>query len=128
MESQVIYNSDLHFEHEQWKNELLFWKDEIKSFTNRLNEIVKRWTDDIVLSELDRFENNFMIHKVKIEEFLNEIQAHELNISKHYKKNEEVIDRIFFKDHLKFREKMETERKIYTDLKKSFFLFLSKYM
>ena len=27
MEKEVIFNSDLHFEHEQWSKELLFWED-----------------------------------------------------------------------------------------------------
>ena len=43
METKVIYNSDLHFEHERWRSELRFWKDELRSFRNRLEELVLRW-------------------------------------------------------------------------------------
>ncbi|MFT5737110.1 MAG: hypothetical protein ACI9SG_001458 [Maribacter sp.] len=31
----VIYNSTLHFEHQQWQSEPAFWNDELKSFKNR---------------------------------------------------------------------------------------------
>jgi len=105
METQVVYNSDLHFEHRLWKNELLFWKDEIKSFQNK-----------------------FIIHNNKIEEFLDKIDAHELNIAKHYEIHQNVIDLPDLKSHNEFRLKMESERGIYDQLKKEFFKFLSRYM
>lgn len=128
MEKTPIYNSDLHFEHQQWNRELEFWEDELKSFQNRLDELVTRWTDDKVLAELGQFQNNFLIHKGKINEYKEDIHAHELNISRHFEANKNVIDRIHFKQHAKFREQMETQRDIYNDLKKRFFKFLSKYM
>lgn len=128
MEKQVIDNSDLHFEHIQWKRELLFWEDEIKSFQNRLDEIVNRWTNDDVLVELGQFQNNFMIHKNKILEFKEAIDAHENDIAHHLSMNEDAIDRVHYKYHVAFRDKMETQRNIYNDLKKRFFTFLSKYM
>jgi hypothetical protein len=34
---EVIFNEDLHFEHQQWRSELAFWEDELKSFKNRLS-------------------------------------------------------------------------------------------
>jgi len=128
MVSQVIYNSDLHFEHTLWKNELLFWKDEIKSFQNRLDELVVRWTDKSVLKELSTFQNSFIIHRNKINDFMDEIDAHEMNIAKHYEIHQNVIDIPDLKSHNKMRKKMETERAIYNELKKEFFKFLSKYM
>ena len=36
---EIVYNENLHFEHENWKSELAFWEDELKSFTNRLSEL-----------------------------------------------------------------------------------------
>jgi len=128
METQVVYNSDLHFEHRLWKNELLFWKDEIKSFQNRLDELITRWTDKEVLKELSQFQNKFIIHNNKIEEFLDKIDAHELNIAKHYEIHQNVIDLPDLKSHNEFRLKMESERGIYGQLKKEFFKFLSRYM
>ena len=128
METQVIYNSDLHFEHNLWKNELLFWKDEIRSFQNRLDELVERWTDKKVLNKLSEFQNSFTIHKDNIYKYLDEIEGHELNIAKHYEIHQNVIDIPDLKRHNEFRELMETERGIFNELKKEFFKFLSIYM
>jgi len=128
MKTLTINNTDLHFEHKNWKNEILFWKDEMKSFQNRLDELVNKWTNKTVLKELDQFQNNFIIQKEKIGELLNEIDNHEHNIAQHYKANEDVIDVTHFKYHEIFRGKLDTQREMYNDLKKSFFRFLTKYM
>ncbi len=128
MVTKVIFNSDLHFEHLQWKKELLFWKDEIRSFQNRLEEIVKRWTDNKVLAELGQFQNNFSIHNNKIDEFLEKIDVHEHNIAAHFQANENVMDRVHLRYHESYREKMNVQRIIYNDLKHKYYIFLSKYM
>ncbi len=128
MEKEVIFNSDLHFEHKQWKRELLFWEDELKSLQNRLNELVLRWTDKEVLAQLEQYQNQFMIQKNAIDELEDHIILHETNISEHFKKGEDVLDFQIIKEHTEFRNKMDTQRILYSDLKRNFFRFLSKYM
>ena len=54
MKNELIYNVDLHFEHENWQRELNFWEDELKSFRIRLEELVLRWTDQDVLAEIEK--------------------------------------------------------------------------
>ncbi len=128
MSTQIIYNSDLHFEHMQWKRELLFWKDEIRSFQNRLDEIVERWTDNKILAELGQFQNNFAIHHDKIEKYLEKIGSHEHDIAAHFKSNENVIDRVHLKHHEAFRDKLKAQRDIYNDIKHKYYIFLGKYL
>ena len=128
MEKEAIYNSDLHFEHEQWRSELAFWKDELKSFNNRLSELVTRWTDKEVLAQLEHYQNQFILHGGVIENLRETIEKHEINIAGHSQKGNVSMDVALVKVHLEFREKMETQRQIYADLKKEFFRFLSKYM
>jgi hypothetical protein len=128
MKTEVVYNSDLHFEHLQWRAELLFWEDELKSFTNRLEELVKRWTDKDMLAQLEHFQNQFIRHGEVIDQLQHEINVHETDMNVHDLKKEDVLNRSLVKGHFEFRNKMDTQRKIYGDLKKEFFLFLSKYM
>ncbi|UGU14670.1 hypothetical protein LS482_13290 [Sinomicrobium kalidii] len=125
---QLITNSDLHFEHKLWEKEILFWKDEIASFQNRLDEIEEKWTNDKVLVEMGQFQNQFILHKGKMEKLKNEIEAHEIRIAGQLMANEDAIDRVALKYHQDMREKMDIQRSIYTDLKKRFFSFLSAYM
>lgn len=128
MEKQIIYNSDLHFEHKLWQSELAFWEDELKSFNNRLSELVTRWTDKKILVQLEHYQNQFVLHGAVIDKLQDNIAMHEVNMSDHDIKGEDVLNHSFVKKHIEFRNKMETQRQIYADLKKEFFHFLSKHM
>ena len=128
METAVIFNSDLHFEHKQWRRELFFWEDELKSFQNRLKELLKRWTDTKMLAQLEHYQNQFIIQEEVINQFQDEIFLHETNIAAHYKKGEDVLNEDLVKKHIEFRNHMEVQRNIYTNLKKEFYRFLSEYM
>lgn len=128
MEKVTIYNSDLHFEHKQWNSELAFWKDELKSFNLRLNELVNRWTKKEVLQKLEHYQNEFTLHKGVIEKLQEEIQIHETNIAAQESTGRPALDTILVKNHSDFRKKMEEQRQIYADLKKEFFRFLSQHM
>lgn len=128
MEKEVLYNSNMHFEHVLWKGELAFWKDELKSFNNRLSELVTRWTDKEVLKQLEHFQNEFILHGGVIEDLQESIEEHEERIAGQSIKGEDAIDVQLAKRHVEFRNKMETQREIYAELKKGFFRFLEKYM
>ncbi len=128
MEKEVFYISDLHFEHVQWRRELLFWEDELKSFKNRLNELVTRWTDKNVLAQLEQYKNQFILHEEVIDVLKHDINVHETGMAEHSKKGEIVLDQMLIKKHVKFRNRIEAQRHIYNVLKKEFFRFLSKYM
>ncbi len=125
---EVINNSDLHFEHMLWQSELAFWEDEFKTFNNRLSELINRWTDKKVLTQLEHFQNEFIMHGGVIENLQETIEKHEVSIAGHTQAGHESMDVSLFNNHMEFRKKMETQREIYADLKKDFFRFLSKYM
>ncbi|MFD2914597.1 hypothetical protein [Psychroserpens luteus] len=128
MEKEVLYNSNMHFEHVQWKRELAFWEDELKSFNNRLSELVTRWTDKDVLAQLEHYQNEFILHGGVIEDLQESIEEHEERIAGQSITGEDAIDVQLAKQHVEFRNKIETQREIYAELKKQFFRFLEKYM
>lgn len=128
MSTEIISNGNLHFEHELWRNELLFWKDELKFFNNRLSEIVTRWTKKDVLIQLEHFQNEFILHGGVIEDLLEDIEIHETRIAGQTLAGHDALDTVLVSKHLDFRNRLETQRAIYADLKKEFFKFLTKYM
>ncbi|UAM97641.1 hypothetical protein K8354_15250 [Polaribacter litorisediminis] len=128
MITEVLFNSNMHFEHTQWKGELAFWRDELKSFNNRLSELVTRWTDKEVLSQLEHYQNEFIFHGGVIEDLQENIEEHETRIAGQSKTGKNALDVQLTKKHLKCRKDMETQRQIYAELKKDFFRFLTKYM
>lgn len=128
MKKEAIYNADLHFEHVFWTKELDFWEDELKSFNNRIEELVMRWTDSSVLAQIEKFQNQFLIQENAMNVVRNQIDMHETNMAEHYKINEDVLNKRLVNKHLVIRDQMETQRSIYQNLKKEFFNFLTKYM
>lgn len=128
MKNELIFNSDLHFEHNQWKRELFFWEDELKSFQNRLEELVKRWTKKEMLVQLEHYQNQFILQDDVINTLQDDIHIHEISIAAASKKGKDLLDTTLVKKHIEFRNRMEVQRHIYRDLKKEFFKFLTKYM
>ena len=128
MEKEIIYNADLHFEHELWNKELLFWEDELKSFHNRLGELVNNWSDRELLTKLEQYQNKFIRHSEVIDTLQHDIHVHEANMAEHYKKGEDALDKVLLKKHFEMRTQMEVQRHMYGNLKKKFFKFLSDYI
>ncbi len=123
-----VYMSDLHFDHKLWKRQLDFQKDELSFFTNRLEEVVSRWTDKDILKQVEHFQNVFIINSNVIDELLHGINAHEDKLVERTKENPVAIDHVKFNDHVEHRDKVETQNKMYTNLKVEFLSFLNKAM
>lgn len=81
-----------------------------------------------MLAQLEHFQNQFIRHGEVIDQLQHEINVHETDMNLHDLKHENVLNSSLAKGHFEFRNKMDTQRKIYGDLKKDFFHFLSKYM
>lgn len=128
MKTEVIFNFDLHFEHNLWKLELSFWKSELNFFKKRLTELVNKWTNKNMLAELEQYQNKFIIQESNINKLQLDISNHEIRISESIKTGKDVLDLALFKKHLICRNQIETQRHVYSELKKHFFLFMSKYM
>lgn len=128
MKSELIFNTNLHFEHENWNRELSFWEDELISFQNRLEELAGRWTDRSVLAQVEKFQNQFLLEKEAIHSIKDQIGMHEANMADHYEKNEDVLNKDLVKKHLKLRDRMESERDLFLEMKSNLFRFLTKYM
>ncbi len=93
----------------------------MKSFNNRLSELITRYIAKEVLAQLEHYQNEFILHGSVIDDLLEAIEIHEIRIAGHSMKSEDVLDTVLVKIHLEFRNKMETQRQIYADLKKEFF-------
>lgn len=125
---EMVYDENLHFEHQNWKSEMDFWKDELKTFNNRLSELITRYTSKEVLKQMEHYQNEFALHSGVIDDLQETIEKHEASIAGHSQTGNESMDIALVKTHMNFREKIETQRQIYVDMKKNFLRFLTKYM
>lgn len=123
-----VYLSDLHFEHVQWLSELRFWEDEIKSFTKRLGEVVERYTSNDVRGKIEHFQNQFILHDEVIDMLKKDVKNHEKQLANIAEEHPVAINRVHFDDHTELRDRMDTQRSIYGDLKSNYYRFLTEMM
>jgi uncharacterized coiled-coil DUF342 family protein len=118
--------SDLHSEHTEWLNKLLFIKDEIQTFNARLGEIINANNSVEVAASVEHFQNQFIRQREVIDELKHDIKQYENSLIQQVEANPVASDHRIVVDHPGLRDQMETFEKIYVDLKNEFTHFLSK--
>ena len=119
---------DLHFEHRLWMNELKFYKEELKIFEHRLDEIVVKNTTKKVLARLEQFQNKFIRQRDVIRDLKHRVKAHEKHLARYAKEYPVAVDHVYFEDHTTLRDEMLYYRKMFSELKETFLRFLSEWM
>ena len=127
-QEERVYVKDLHFEHKLWIHELKFFKDELDIFENRLDELVKRYTSEKVLARLEQFQNKFIHQREVIHLLKHKVKAHEKQLAQYAEENPIASDHQQFTDHAALRDEVQQYRKIFTELKESFFRYLAEWM
>ena len=115
MQSKVMYLSDLKFNIETWKRELRFHFNEMDTFEEKLEEIVRRDKDPVVLIKLEVFQNRIMIEKDAISKLLHRCRNKMANIN-NVDFNENIDGRLQ-NEQRTLREDMRTYIKLHYDLK-----------
>ncbi len=115
----------VHFEHRLWANELNFFADELKIYEHQLEELVRRTDAKEAMQELEQFQNQFIRQKEVLDTLQHDIHIHEQKLGEALQRNEELpLDPNY---HNFLKEQMESFHSIYADLKKRFYLFLSRW-
>jgi len=120
------YIHELHTEHITYLSTLAFAKDEIKTFNNRLSEIVTANTKKEILAQVEHFQNQFIRHNEVIDELKHEVHECETRIAKIAESNNVATDHKKVDDHADLRDQMDTFSHILSELKNEFKSFLEK--
>ena len=126
IEKEPVYISDLHFDHKIWISELLFWQDEIGTFKHRLEELVERFDDKEILAKVEKYQNQFIRHGEVIDTLKHDIKAAEHVLAVYAVEHPEDVNKEYFEDQESLRDRTETQRKLYGELKTNFLNFLRK--
>jgi hypothetical protein len=116
----------LHFEHKLWDNELKFFADEIAIFEHRLEEMLKHENLGEVLPRLEQFQNKFIRQRSVLEEMVHDIKIHEQTLSGLLKAGFSTPEHKV-KDHTFLRDRMDSFRKLYLEVKSEFYKFMVQY-
>jgi predicted nucleic acid-binding Zn-ribbon protein len=112
---------------QSWKHELSSFKQEIRHFEKHLEELSVRKLPKDLLAQVEHFQNSFICQKEVIDKL-----RHDLPDSRH--KMEHIFKSIGFERtghegsviHDTLRERMDTFRKLYDEVKEDFDRFKSE--
>lgn len=102
---------------------LSFYTDEIKVLQHRLAEVTAQNTGQQVLSQVEHFQNQFIIQQEQFQILLHDarrLEAVAVKITTH----ETVYVADFLIDHRRLAEKVNTAAEIFRDIKHSCYSFL----
>ncbi len=117
----------LHLDHQLWNNELSFYKDEVNIFESYLEEFVKKAEDHKdLMADLEHFQNQFIRQKEVIDQLKHDIGLSEQKLSKEIQQGVRMTDEDKIR-HEQTRERIETFRKIYRELKIEFYGYMTKW-
>ncbi len=115
MQSKVMYLSDLKFNIETWRRELRFHLNEMDTFQDKLEEVVQRKQEHLVLVKLEVFQNRIVIEKDAISKLLHRCRNKMANIN-NTDFNENIDGRLQNEQNT-LKEDMRTYIKLHYDLK-----------
>jgi hypothetical protein len=117
-----------HKEHNIWKSNLLFYKEEINVFKKRLEELAQKNNASEVSLQIEHFQNQFIIQRNNIDELLHAINACETELETKIKKNPIAVDHRKVPFHSGEKEQIESFEINFNALRKEFYRFAAKWM
>jgi hypothetical protein len=117
------YLKDLHNEHSTWIKKLEFYRDEMKTYNHRLEEIITRNTKTSITAQVEHFQNQFIRQNEVIDELKHDINAEEHKIVENAKQNNVATDHRKFEENEELVDRMQMFDKIFDELKADFTRF-----
>jgi len=126
--SQKEYIFKQHEENTEWSNKLAFYKGEIKILRNRLEIIAEKSNHKDVLALVEKFQNQFIIHRNTIDEINHKITISEDKLQEEINENPMASDHRKVTYHQAEKEEIQTFEKVFAELREEFNRFVSKWM
>ncbi|MFT4523654.1 MAG: hypothetical protein ACI8ZN_002609 [Bacteroidia bacterium] len=120
------YLSELHKTNGEWVKKLEFYRDEVKTFNNRLEELVVQNTKVEVTAQIERFQNQFIRENEVIDILVHDIHEEEVKIAAMAQANNVATDHRKAEENAGLVDRMQMFDKIFAELKAEFTRFAAK--
>ena len=111
----------LHQEYHTWMSELNFYKEEIKRYERRLEDVINKKQPIEVKANVEQFQNQFICEKEVIDELKHKLNVSEKQLAGFVKELSGLgLDSIKMDNHPKLREDMNVFRNLFNDMKDRF--------
>lgn len=109
-------------DHKEWQGKINFYKMEIKTLTNELDQFVKSESDKVNFAQVEHFQNQFIIQAETMDMMRHDFKQHENRIENDSKSPLENLAEL----HLEEKEKLLQFEKVFRQLRDSFHSFTRK--
>jgi hypothetical protein len=123
--SNNIYIKELHQLHTTWNSILELSWDEVLSFENRLQEIIKSNTSKDILAQAEQFQNQFIRQKEVIDTLSHDIHEDELRIAENVKENNVSVEHRKVEENFELKDRVHVFQKIFNEIKSEYLAFLA---
>ncbi|AZQ62311.1 hypothetical protein EI427_08685 [Flammeovirga pectinis] len=120
--------ASLHFEHTVWVKELSFYKEQIKLYADRVEELTKKNNHQKIREELTQFKNQFIAQNEVIDTLNHKIKLQEEELVAAEKENPIKASKTKFEDQEGMYSEMAKFHSIYNELKVKFLRFCEEWM
>lgn len=116
----------LNNDHQTWKSDIAFYRDEIKFFRGKLDDVAKANNVHPIIEKIEHFQNMFDIHDTKLNDLNHDVEQYMHDV---YKDGVEHANHLTPATAEKFealRDKLTVASKLHNELKDEFKNFLQK--
>lgn len=112
----------------EWKSNLSFYKDELNVFKKRLTEIVAKNNGKEIMRQVEHFENQFLLQGENIDILQHDISTHLGSMAAEAKEHAGHISTAQIAVDAQLKDRVESEAKVFAELRDEFMHFLSVVM
>ncbi len=118
----------LHHQDSDWQRELEFYKEELAILTSRLEEVASKNTDKEILSQVEHYQNKFVLLREQLDVLKHDINTRDEEITDLSKTRPEHIDEKFTQVNDRLLSRVKEFLHSVADTRYAFNLFLAKVM
>lgn len=100
-------------------------RDEVLSFENRLQEIIKSNTSKDILAQAEQFQNQFIRQKEVINTLSHDIHEDEIRIAENVKENNVSVEHRKVEENFELKDRVHVFQKIFNEIKSEYLAFLA---
>jgi hypothetical protein len=127
-QTKNVYLRDLINDHKTWISELKLQQNQVEIFKKRLAEVLVKNTDHDVMALAEQFQNKFIRQLEVIDILDHDIKIDHSKLEMFAKEHPVALDHIYFDDHVKLRDRIFTNSRLWQDLRDEFYGFVEKWI
>lgn len=129
MPQQVLTHiSHVGAEHSSWLRGIEFYNDELRIMKHRLEEVSGKYTSQEVKSQVEHYQNQFMVQESNLQHMKHDINNHFKHMEHDVEARAQHLANSTLAEHDKMRDSYTTMEKIINELRHEFNRFLCKTM